>query len=52
MGTKSEMLDAMKFIENGKLRAVIDRVLPLEQAASAHKLIEDRAQFGKLVLQP
>jgi NADPH:quinone reductase-like Zn-dependent oxidoreductase len=52
MGTKSGMLDSMKFIENRKLRAVIDRVLPLEQAASAHTLIEDRAQFGKLVLQP
>lgn len=52
MGSKAELLDAMKFIENGKIQAVIDRILPLDQAASAHQLIEDRAQFGKLVLEP
>ncbi|HEY7954863.1 MAG TPA: zinc-binding dehydrogenase, partial [Polyangia bacterium] len=31
---------------------VIDRVLPLSQAADAHRLLEERAQFGKIVLKP
>ena len=52
MGSKAELLDAMKFVESGKIRAVVDRVLPLEEARRAHELIEDRAQFGKLVLVP
>jgi NADPH:quinone reductase-like Zn-dependent oxidoreductase len=30
----------------------VDRVLPLSEARQAHELIEDRAQFGKIVLRP
>jgi NADPH:quinone reductase-like Zn-dependent oxidoreductase len=50
MGSKADLLAAMKFIESGQIRAVVDRVLPLEEARKAHELMEDRAQFGKLVL--
>jgi NADPH:quinone reductase-like Zn-dependent oxidoreductase len=52
MGSKAELLEAMKFIENGKIRAIVDQVLPLAEARRAHELMEDRAQFGKLVLVP
>jgi NADPH:quinone reductase-like Zn-dependent oxidoreductase len=52
MGSKAELLEAMKFVERGALRAVIDRSLPLADARRAHELMEDRAQFGKLVLLP
>lgn len=52
MGSKSELLEAMRFIESGKIRAVVDQILPLAEARRAHELIEDRAQFGKLVLVP
>jgi NADPH:quinone reductase-like Zn-dependent oxidoreductase len=52
MGSKAEMLDAMRFIERGAIRAVVDRTLPLADARRAHELMEDRAQFGKLVLVP
>ena len=50
MGSKSELLEAMKFVEQGKIRGVVDRVLPLSEARQAHELIENRAQFGKVVL--
>ena len=50
MGSKSDLLSAMKFIESGQIRAVIDRIFPLADARQAHELMEDRAQFGKLVL--
>jgi NADPH:quinone reductase-like Zn-dependent oxidoreductase len=50
MGSKAELLDAMKFVERGAIRAVVDRTLPLQEARRAHELMEDRAQFGKLVL--
>jgi NADPH:quinone reductase-like Zn-dependent oxidoreductase len=52
MGSKAELLDAMQFVERGAIRAVVDRSLPLEDARRAHELMEDRAQFGKLVLIP
>ena len=51
MGSKAELLEAMKFIETGKIKAVVDQVLPLKEAGRAHELMEDRAQFGKLVLR-
>jgi NADPH:quinone reductase-like Zn-dependent oxidoreductase len=52
MGSKGELLEAMKFVEQGKIRGVVDRVLPLSEARQAHELIENRAQFGKVVLRP
>ena len=52
MGSKAELLEAMKFVRDGKIRAVVDRVLPLSEARQAHELIENRAQFGKVVLKP
>ncbi len=52
MGSKAELLAAMKFIESGQIRAIVDRTLPLAEARKAHELMEDRAQFGKLVLLP
>ena len=52
MGSKAELLEAMKFVRDGKIHGVVDRVLPLSEARQAHELIEDRAQFGKIVLRP
>jgi NADPH:quinone reductase-like Zn-dependent oxidoreductase len=51
MGSKGELLEAMKFVAAGKIRAVVDRVLPLSEARQAHEVIEDRAQFGKVVIR-
>ncbi len=36
----------------GELSPVIDRELPLAEAAEAHRLIETRQVFGKIVLRP
>ena len=52
MGAKGELLAAMKFIESGTIRAVVDQSMSLSEARRAHELMEDRAQFGKLVLIP
>src|SRR5919206_3147722 len=52
MGSKAELLDAMRFVERGQIRAVVDRRLPLAEARRAHELMGDRAQFGKIILAP
>jgi NADPH:quinone reductase-like Zn-dependent oxidoreductase len=52
MGGKHELHAVLKLIGQRKLRAVIDRVLPLAQCAQAHELLEKREQFGKIVLNP
>ncbi len=52
MGSKAELLEAMPFIESGAIKPIVDRVMPLAEAPRAHELMEDRAQFGKLVLIP
>ncbi len=52
MGAKYELLDALPFVEAGKIRAVVDSVLPLREAREAHDLMTQREQFGKLILVP
>jgi putative PIG3 family NAD(P)H quinone oxidoreductase len=37
-------------IEAGEVRPVIDRVLPLDQVADAHRLIEESSHVGKVLL--
>ncbi len=41
-----------KLCEAGRLRIEVARILPLEQAAEAHRLIEGGHTQGKLVLRP
>jgi len=41
-----------QLVSDGKLHAVLDRVLPLKEAPLAHQLLEQRQQFGKVVLVP
>jgi NADPH:quinone reductase len=50
----TEQLDHLiELVANGELRGpVVDRELPLDQAAEAHRLIENRETFGKVVLKP
>ncbi|HEX4802886.1 MAG TPA: zinc-binding dehydrogenase [Myxococcaceae bacterium] len=52
MGSKGDLFRILQLVEEGRLRPVLDRVLPLEQAAEAQRLLENRAQFGKVVLTP
>lgn len=51
--TSAQLDQLIELAAKGALRGpVIDRKLPLEQAAEAHRLIENRETFGKVVLKP
>jgi NADPH2:quinone reductase len=44
--------DLMRRLEEGSLRLTVSRVLPLEDAAEAHRLLESRQVVGKVLLSP
>jgi NADPH:quinone reductase-like Zn-dependent oxidoreductase len=50
MGAKDELQTVMKLVAAGRLKPVVDRVFPLEEAAAAHAYLEAGRQFGKVVL--
>ena len=52
MGSRAELLQIADLVAAGRLRPVVDRVLPFEQAAEAHRLLAARSVFGKIVLTP
>ncbi len=52
MGSKADLLAVIAHVAAGRLRPVVDRVLPLAQAGEAHGVLERREAFGKIVLVP
>ncbi|MEC3918166.1 quinone oxidoreductase family protein [Nocardia sp. CDC160] len=44
--------EALERVAAGSISPLVDRVLPLDQAAHAHQLLADRAAKGTIVLQP
>jgi NADPH:quinone reductase-like Zn-dependent oxidoreductase len=52
MGGKAELVDALKFVAQGKLKPVIDSAFPLADAAAAQQKMESREFFGKILLHP
>ena len=43
---------ALKLAAEGKLKVLIDKVLPLKDARRAHEIVEQRSGIGKVVLTP
>ena len=52
MGSKADLLAVQQHVAAGRLVPVVHEVLPLARAADAHRMLEDRAAIGKLVLVP
>src|SRR3954454_372420 len=52
MGTIGELHQVLKFVFRKQLRPVVDRVFPLAEIADAHRYLENKEQFGKVVLTP
>lgn len=49
-GTYHDLMQALELVERGDLRPVIDKVLPLEDIREGHRLLEEHAHFGKVVI--
>jgi NADPH:quinone reductase-like Zn-dependent oxidoreductase len=52
MGTLGELHEVLKFVFDGTLQPVVDRVFPLREARAAHEHMEKSQMFGKIVLNP
>jgi len=52
MGTHQDFRDVMSLLWAGKLKPVIDRVMPLHQGREAYEIVEKGKHFGKIVLTP
>ncbi|HTY95276.1 MAG TPA: zinc-binding dehydrogenase, partial [Steroidobacteraceae bacterium] len=50
--TEADVSFALQAAAQGRLRVLIDRILPLAQAPAAHHMVEERAGVGKIVLDP
>lgn len=52
MASRSELEEVLQLVFDGRLKPVVDRVLPLSSAKEAHEILELGKQFGKIVLTP
>jgi NADPH:quinone reductase-like Zn-dependent oxidoreductase len=50
MGTMSELHDVLSHVFAGRLKPVVDRTFPLQDARAAHEYMETSQMFGKIVL--
>ncbi len=49
---REDLVSLLNLIDEGKLKPTIDRVLPLDEAREALRLIEDREVIGKVIVTP
>jgi NADPH:quinone reductase-like Zn-dependent oxidoreductase len=52
MASRGEFEDLLRVIFSGRLRPVVDSVMPLDDARAAHEHLEAGGQIGKVVLVP
>ena len=50
--TEAELREVIELVGRGELEPVISERLGLEEACRGHEILEDRTQFGKVVLNP
>lgn len=48
--SEEELSALRRMIEAGEIRSIVDRVLPMEQAAEAHHLVESERRVGAIVI--
>jgi NADPH:quinone reductase-like Zn-dependent oxidoreductase len=48
--TKADLLTIKEMIEGGRIKSIVDRVYPMEQAADAHRRVETEQRLGAVVI--
>ncbi|MDG2071948.1 MAG: zinc-binding dehydrogenase [Pseudomonadales bacterium] len=51
-GAKDVLGECLQMAAEGKIRALIGKVLPLSEAAEGHRLVEGNEVIGKVILEP
>jgi len=49
---RKDLINVINLLSLDRFHPVIDKKLPLAEAAQAQKMLEDRSQFGKVILNP
>jgi len=49
--THKEVRNVFELVKDGKLKPIIDKTFPLKDASLAHKYMEERRNFGKIILK-
>lgn len=48
--TKEELASLRQMIERGKIKSIVDRIYPMEQAVDAHRRVETEQRLGAIVI--
>lgn len=51
VGSREMFLDMNRTLSQAKVKPVVDRVFPMDQAIEAYKYLESAAHFGKVVIR-
>ena len=49
---RSDLVDLINAVSNGQIIPIIDKILPLNETAEGHRLLEEREVFGKVIIKP
>ena len=49
---RKNLINMINLVSLNRFKPVIDKTFPLSEAAQAQKMLEDRSQFGKVILNP
>ena len=49
---RQDLIDLLTAVRDGRITPVIGAVLPLDQTAEGHRLLEEREIFGKAIVKP
>jgi NADPH:quinone reductase-like Zn-dependent oxidoreductase len=52
LGEKHELIDLLRWVQSGRVKPAIDRVIKLEDVADAHEAMARGEHLGKIVLTP
>ena len=50
--TRQQLREVADLVERGHIRPVVSRSFPLEEAATAYRLMRESKTFGRVILKP